>query len=167
MKDYDCDLVGHNSGAPECVPTCESTALHGKHEISQGTTTENLTLQKRFEVEFLSSSEFGLTYIEYYNLLSATIPVTDISLSTGNKIFNLFSLINPSISYLLDPNNDVANSSYIPITTQVKDLAIDIIEDLKLITNDAELLSVLDIVKQDFIDYENQPFSYIMASCCN
>lgn len=167
LKDYDCDPVGHNSGAPECVPTCGASAIHDKHEISQEITTENLTLQKRFEVEFLSNSEFGLNYIDYYNLLSGTIPVTDISLSTGNKIFNLFSLINPSISYLLDSNNDISNSNYIPITTEIKDLAIDIIEDLKLITNDSELLTVLDLVKQDFIDYENKPFSYIIASCCN
>ncbi|MFK7946324.1 MAG: hypothetical protein AB8G11_01950 [Saprospiraceae bacterium] len=150
----------------DLVP-CKSEQVHDLYEESQDVKDNTLTLQKRFEVEFLSNSEFGKKYIEYYYLLSDEIPVNQISLSLANKILKLSSKVNTSIFYLLDSNNDVSNSNHIPITSEVKDLAIEVIEGFKLITNNQDLILVLDEVKQDFITYENKPFSYIIASCCN
>jgi len=102
----------------------------------------NLNLYHRFENDFLISYHFGLKYSNYYYKLSKEIDLTQINLDLANDIFDLFETINPSIDYLLNTDEDIRNSTFIPINTNIKNKATSILEDFRQLTINQELLDI-------------------------
>ena len=151
---YDCTYV---AGA------CDEEDASEVGGASQETQESNAELHYNFRDNFLINSSFGQDYMYYYYLLSNDPMEMTVGLATD--ILELFVLVNPSIEEALKP--EAAQSSYILITTEIQQKAVDIINQYRALTSNEELLDIFDQVENDINAYVGLTAAEVLGSCCS
>lgn len=148
----------------DCHENCGSRIAHGLAEVPNENTEENFNLHYRFRDEFLTNSNFGRKYINYYNEFSSDA-VNTIDVSMALDMIDLLNLCKPSIEKVLEPGS--SQSTYILITPEIAQKAISILNQYKLQTENDTLKDIIDDVILDINTYMGQTASYVLTNCCN
>jgi len=109
--------------------------------------------------DFLIKTAKGQDYITYYYRLSS-IGAIDAS-NVGDYFAFATDIIN-----VVDLIQNGADSD-IPVTTSLKNSAVDIINDHRALTSDPELVGYLDAIEADLVQYENKTVLEIITDLNN